>query len=95
MQGRGAGLLGWLQAGLSGLGFGVGPLVLPAGWALQVGAALLWEAWAAGCFWGIRVCGVGAPQRTGNIRKTSKRVRITWRHFVGPRRALYFLAIGW
>ena len=51
MQGRGAGLLGWLQAGLSGLGFGVGPLVLPAGWALQVGAALLWEAWAAGCFW--------------------------------------------
>ena len=40
-------------------------------------------------------CGVDAPQRTGNIRKTSKRVRITWRHFVGPRRALYFLAIGW
>ena len=95
VQSRGAGFLGWLQAGHSGLGFGVGPSVFPARWVLQVGAALLWEAWAAGCFWGIRVCGVGAPQRTGNIRKTSKRVRITWRHFVGPWRALFFQAIGW
>ena len=76
-------------------GFVVGPQWLSTGRELVELFALLWEVLGLqAASVRVRVCGADAPQRTGHIRKTSKRVRIARWHSIGLWCILHSQAIG-